>query len=181
MLTLSQLLGSFLSESRAKIFSLCRQDFPLPPPINRGEFHGLREEKSGSKVSQKTSLPPSPRCRFSSSASASFFLRHRKSTSSPFLPPAPPWATSTTKRCQDHQPATTASVISHRERLSPLQDVSSLSLHRGLRPPPFPPRTQLHHKKPAQPPTGHQAATATLSLFSFQPFSLLCNFFFSLP
>jgi len=95
-------------------FTQRRRDYPLPPPINRGGSHGLREEKIGSKVSQKTSLPPSLCCRFSSS----FFLRHRKLAPSPFLPPAPPWATSTTKLYQDHRPATTTSVISHRERLS---------------------------------------------------------------
>jgi len=78
----------------------------------------MREEKIGSKVSQKTSLPPYPRCRFSSSVSSSFFLCHRKPAPSPFLPPAPPWATNTTKLFQDHQPATTASIISHHERLS---------------------------------------------------------------
>jgi len=41
-----------------KIFLLCRQDFPLPPPINRDGFHGLREEKIGSKKSQKISFSP---------------------------------------------------------------------------------------------------------------------------
>jgi hypothetical protein len=35
--------------------------------------------------------------------------------------------------------------------------------------------------KPTQRPTDHQAAIAALSLFSFQPFSLLCNLFFFLP
>jgi len=99
-----------------EVFPLCRQDFLLSPPINRGGFHGLREEKIGSKVSQKTSLPPSSHCKFSSSVSSSFFLRHRKPA--PFLPPAPPWATSTTKLCQDYWPTTTAYVISHREHLS---------------------------------------------------------------
>jgi len=96
MPTLRQRLGSFPSESRTEILLWCRRDYSRPPPINRGGSHGLREEKIGSKVSQKTSLPPSPRCRFSSSASSSFFLRHRKPTLSPFLPPALPWATTTT-------------------------------------------------------------------------------------
>jgi len=58
MPTLSQRLGSFPSESRAEIFLQCRQDCPLPPPINRGGFHGLREEKIRSKISQKISFFP---------------------------------------------------------------------------------------------------------------------------
>ena len=116
--TLNQRLGSFPTKSSAEILPRCRRDYPLLLAINRSWFDGQREVKIGSKVSQKTSLPPSSRCRFSSSAFSSFFLRHRKPTPSPFLPPAPPWATRTTKRCQDHRPATTASVISHRERLS---------------------------------------------------------------
>jgi len=53
MPTLSQRLGSFPTESRAENFFLCRQDCPLPPSINRGEFHGLREEKFGSKNHKK--------------------------------------------------------------------------------------------------------------------------------
>ncbi|KAJ7010082.1 hypothetical protein NC653_000726 [Populus alba x Populus x berolinensis] len=56
ILTLSQWLGSFPTESKAEIFPQCRQDCPLPPPINRGGFHGLREGRIGSKVSQKTSF-----------------------------------------------------------------------------------------------------------------------------
>jgi len=39
-------------------FSQCRQDCPLPPPINRGGFQGLKEKKIGSKVGQKTSHFP---------------------------------------------------------------------------------------------------------------------------
>jgi len=83
--TLNQRLGSFPIKSRAEILPQCRRDYPLPLAINRGWFDGLREEKIGSKVSQKTSLPPSSRCRFSSSISSSFFLRHRKPTPSPFV------------------------------------------------------------------------------------------------
>ena len=56
MPTLSQQFGSFPTESRAEMFFKCRQDFPLPPPLNKVGFHGLREEKTGSKVSKKTSF-----------------------------------------------------------------------------------------------------------------------------
>jgi len=56
MPTLNQRLGSFPTESRAAIFPQCRQDYPLPPPINRGGFQGLKEEKIRSKVSQKISI-----------------------------------------------------------------------------------------------------------------------------
>jgi len=51
--TLRQQLGSFPSESRAEIFLHCREDFPIPPPINRGGFDGLREEQIGSKNQKK--------------------------------------------------------------------------------------------------------------------------------
>jgi len=34
-----------------------RQSVPLPPPINRFDFHAPEAEKSGSKDSQKTILP----------------------------------------------------------------------------------------------------------------------------
>ena len=63
---LSQRLRCFPTESRAAIFSQRRQDCPLPLPINRVGIDGLREEKIGSKVSQKTSLSPFSCCRFSS-------------------------------------------------------------------------------------------------------------------
>jgi hypothetical protein len=49
MPTLNQWLGSFLTESRAEIFSQCRQDCPLLPLINKSGFHALREEKIGQK------------------------------------------------------------------------------------------------------------------------------------
>jgi hypothetical protein len=59
MPTLNQLLRSFSTESKAEIFTKCRKDFSLPPTINRGRFHGPREEKIGSKVGQKPApLPP---------------------------------------------------------------------------------------------------------------------------
>ena len=50
MPTLNQRLRSFPTESRVAIFLQCRQDSPLPPPINRSEFHSLREKKIRSKV-----------------------------------------------------------------------------------------------------------------------------------
>jgi len=56
MPTLSQRLGSFPSEPRVEIFLHCRQDCPLPPPINRGGCDGMREEKIRSKISQKSSF-----------------------------------------------------------------------------------------------------------------------------
>jgi len=58
MPTLSQRLGYFPSESRAAILPRCRNDYPLPIPINIDGFHGLREEKIGSKISQKISFSP---------------------------------------------------------------------------------------------------------------------------
>ena len=58
MPTLNQRLGCFPIESRVEFFSQCRQDCPLPPPINRRGFQALREQKTGSKVSHKISLFP---------------------------------------------------------------------------------------------------------------------------
>jgi len=58
MPTLSQRLGSFPTKSRAEIFPLCRRDCPLPPPINRGGFDGLREEKIASKNRKKPASSP---------------------------------------------------------------------------------------------------------------------------
>jgi len=56
MSTLNQRLGSFPTESRVAIFLQCRQDSPLPPPINRSEFHSLREKKIRSKVCDLLSI-----------------------------------------------------------------------------------------------------------------------------
>jgi len=53
----SQRLRSFPTESRVEIFFMCRHDYPLRSPINRGGFHVLREEKIESKVNKK-GLPP---------------------------------------------------------------------------------------------------------------------------
>jgi len=53
MHTLSQRLGSFLTESRVQKFSKCRQDYPLQSPINRYGFHALGEEKIEQKVGRK--------------------------------------------------------------------------------------------------------------------------------
>jgi hypothetical protein len=41
----NQRLRSFLAESRAVIFSQWKQDYPLRPPINRGEFISLSIKK----------------------------------------------------------------------------------------------------------------------------------------
>jgi len=79
MPTLSQRLGSFPSKSRAEIFLHCRKDFPLPPPINRGGFDGLREEKIGSKISQKISSFP-----VSAIFSLFFFLSYSTSSTAAF-------------------------------------------------------------------------------------------------
>jgi hypothetical protein len=55
--TLNQLLGSFRDESRAKIWHHKRQHIPLPPPINRGKFHGLSRKKSEAKLGEKPIFP----------------------------------------------------------------------------------------------------------------------------
>jgi len=40
----------------AKVWHHMRKSVPLPAPINKGEFHGLREEKSEAKVEEKPSI-----------------------------------------------------------------------------------------------------------------------------
>jgi len=103
MPTLSQWLESFPTESRAEILPRYRRDYPLQPPINRGSIGDLREEKLGSKVSQKT-IFSSGFCTF-----FLFFSLHRglqpPPPSSPVFQPSPspqkantttsrpPWAT----------------------------------------------------------------------------------------
>jgi len=42
----------------AEILPRCKRDYPLPPPINRGEVDGLREEKIESKVDKKPASSP---------------------------------------------------------------------------------------------------------------------------
>jgi hypothetical protein len=59
----------------------------LPPPINRGGFHGLSMKKIGSKVGQKSGFSP---YFFSSSRHLSLFFLFL----SP-LQPLPPWETTT--------------------------------------------------------------------------------------
>jgi len=149
MPTLNQRLGSFPTESRAEIFPQCRQDYPLPPPINRGGFQGLKEEKIRSKVSQKISI-------FSVSAtfSLSFCLSrslfvvafgHHHSYHLRFI------TVSTTSGCLNSSPT------GHQAATATL----SLLL-------------------PAFLSTGHQAATATLSLLLPAFLSPLQTFFFFL-
>jgi hypothetical protein len=92
MPTLNQWFGSFLTESRAEIFSQCRQDCPLLPLINKSGFHALREEKIGQK-------PPTGHQPFNHQ------IHHRKPTQPP----------------TDHQAATTALSLLLPSFLSPLQ------------------------------------------------------------
>jgi len=108
MPTLSQRLGSFPFESRAEILHRYRREYPLPPPINRGGFHGLREEKIGSKVSQKTSF-------FSFCTVLSLLSLSTVAFSTTTLITDLPTISSTTGSQHNHQPTTK----SHRRFLSP--------------------------------------------------------------
>jgi len=56
--TLSQWLRSFPTKSRATLFFLCKQDYPFPPPMNRGGFHGLNMKESGLKIAKNQLTPP---------------------------------------------------------------------------------------------------------------------------
>jgi len=53
---------SFPTESRAKILPLCRRDYPLPPPINRGSVDDLREKKIECKLGRKPAFPAQFSC-----------------------------------------------------------------------------------------------------------------------
>jgi len=79
MPTLSQRFRSFLTELMAEILPRFRRDYPLPPPINRGGFDILEEEKIGSKNRQKLAFS----AQFSCNKSFLFFL-------------SPPWPSAST-------------------------------------------------------------------------------------
>ena len=57
MSTLNQQLWSFRIDPRAKIWHKWKPNIPLPFPINRFRFHGLREQKAEAKVEKKPYLP----------------------------------------------------------------------------------------------------------------------------
>jgi len=103
MPTLNQRLGSFPNESRVAIFPRYRQDCPLPPLINKGGFNGLRGEKIGSKVSQKTShsrfqptfssLPfPSTMSSAPKDPANTFLLHQQTAAQPPYEPKSSPMA-----------------------------------------------------------------------------------------
>jgi len=129
MPTLSQRLGSFPSESRAEIFMYCRKDCPLPPPINKGGFYGLREEKIRSKNHKK---PASPCFHFPSFPISLLQLSLYLSTAA--------FSGEDTNKPSLYTTTNTSSTIGSQHN--------------------------------------HQAATTTLSLFSFRAFSLFCKLLF---
>ena len=79
--TLSQWLGSFWIEPKAKIWHQWRPNVPLSTPINRWGFYVMREETIRSKVDKKSAYPP--------------FLLSAERFSPLSLSPPPPPATST--------------------------------------------------------------------------------------
>jgi len=83
--SLKQWLECFLVEPRADIWHWKRRSVSLPPPINRCDFHAPRGEKSGSKDSQKGSLPNSLQ---SWSPSVSLSLPLASTTAQPAKPPS---------------------------------------------------------------------------------------------
>jgi hypothetical protein len=58
MTSLSQRLGYFLDESRAKIYRQKRQIIPLLSPINTGGFHVLSIKKYKAKVGKTSAFSP---------------------------------------------------------------------------------------------------------------------------
>jgi hypothetical protein len=81
---LSQRLGSFLDESRAKIYPKKRQIIPLPSPINTGGFHVLSIKKYKAKVGKTSAFSPQFFFSYLGQSSPSFFI-----TPSPPTPPPP--------------------------------------------------------------------------------------------
>jgi hypothetical protein len=51
-------IGILPTKSSVEKFPLCRHDYPLRSPINKGGFHALKGKKIWSKVSQKTNCFP---------------------------------------------------------------------------------------------------------------------------
>ena len=103
--TLNIQLGSFPTQSRAENFPLCRQDYPFPPTINRGGFHGMSREKFRSKNHKKPAIPLfpfffSPISLLRLSLLSLSPLPHQPPTTFPSASssPAPPRVTKTTSR-----------------------------------------------------------------------------------
>jgi hypothetical protein len=79
MTPLSQRLGSFLDESRAKIYPQKRQNISFSSPINMGGFHVLSIKKYKAKVGKTSAFSPQ------------FFFSHLgQSSPSSFIAPSPP-------------------------------------------------------------------------------------------
>ena len=137
--TLNRRFGFFQSNQGLKSFPSWRQDCPLPPPINRVAFHGLRQDKIGSKIGRKTApLPPFMQF-FSPSLSPRFQPPTRAATSFSTT-------SSTTGSYPNHKPATpTPETTTVSSSLSLLQKSSS-SPRGWLRPP-------LLAETPPEPPT----------------------------
>jgi len=126
--TLNQQLGSLPTESRVEMFFLCRKDYPLPPPINRGGFHGLSWKKIGSKVDQKPAFLPRIFPFLSSVSSLSLSLHRDLSHATS----APLWSGAARP-----SPPTHPTVVNNNDIVPPLSSkvfVSSLSFTPQLAP-----------------------------------------------
>ena len=133
---MSQRLGSFPTESRVEIFPLCKQDYPLRSPINRGGFHALEKEKIERKVGRKPAFP----AQFSYNRFSLFFLSPSWPSATTTLITGLPTIISTSKSHQNiSRGGCTAS-------LSPLQNFSYL--------PPRPQQQQPSRPEALVPPNG---------------------------
>jgi len=129
MHTLSQRLGSFLTESRVQKFFLCRHDYSLRSLINRDGFHALGEEKIEQKIGQK----PAFLAQFSCNRFSLFFL-------------SPLWPLAAATTLITGLPTIISTTISHQNishrgciaSLSPLQNFSFLPPRPQQQQPPRP-------------------------------------------
>jgi len=164
MHTFSQRLGSFPTKSRVEIFSMCRQDYPLRSPINRGGL-ALREEKIESKVNQKTASLPCFSPFLSSLSLLAISLPHLQPP--PLSPPSFPLQSTPQL---DAQPPSSLSLSPSLlcKTLLPLPATTNASYR--------PHHLHSHRAPPARPPTPSTLGKLLLLFFFFLPLLLPRSF-----
>jgi len=123
MHTLNQRLGRIPIESKDKISPMCRQDYPIPIPINKGGFRAPRRKKFESKNCKKPAIPLFPNFLSPCQPSAAlFFFSLTAALSAANRLSFSFFVTSSTTRHEDHQPT---SIIPETITVSSLQNPSS--------------------------------------------------------